>query len=52
MKKKKYNTTIPKYITFTFKILQTFSDKATVNFAKKLFITPIKYKIPDREKYV
>lgn len=50
MKKKKYNTTIPKYITFTFKILQTFSDKATVNFAKKLFITPIKYKIPDREK--
>ncbi|MBD3724086.1 MAG: alpha/beta hydrolase, partial [Flavobacteriaceae bacterium] len=52
MKKKKYNTTIPKYITFSFKILQTVSDKATVNLAKRLFITPIKYKIPEREIFM
>ena len=52
MKKKKYNTTIPKYITFSFKILQTVSNKATVNLAKRLFITPIKYKIPEREIFM
>lgn len=41
--------TIPKPILYTAKILQSISTNLTVKFAKRLFITPIKYKIPKRE---
>lgn len=38
--------TIPKPILYTAKILQSISINLTVKFVKRLFITPIKYKIP------
>lgn len=41
--------TIPKPILYTANFLQFISTDLTVKFAKKLFITPIKYKIPKRE---
>lgn len=41
--------TIPKPILYTAKILQSISINLTVKFVKRLFITPIKYKIPKRE---
>lgn len=41
--------TIPKPILYTAHFLQLISINLTVKFAKKLFITPIKYKIPKRE---
>ncbi|WP_196886731.1 alpha/beta fold hydrolase [Aureivirga sp. CE67] len=41
---------IPKSITNTGKFLQFISTKAAVNFAIKIFFTPIRFKTPDREK--
>ena len=52
MSKKKKNISsdsIPSTILFTAKILQYISTSLTVNFAKKLFTTPIRYKLPKRE---
>jgi pimeloyl-ACP methyl ester carboxylesterase len=40
---------IPKIVLFIAEILQKMSTSLTVKFAKKLFSTPIKYKIPKRE---
>ncbi|MEQ3662872.1 MAG: alpha/beta hydrolase [Flavobacterium sp.] len=40
---------IPKIVLFIAKSLQSISTTLTVKFAKKLFSTPIKYKIPKRE---
>lgn len=40
---------IPKSILIAAKVLETISEKMTVDFAVKLFITPIKYKTPKRE---
>ena len=40
---------IPKPIIYTAQFLQAISTSLTVKFAKKLFTTPIKYKIPKRE---
>lgn len=40
---------VPKLILFTAKTLQLISTSLTVKFAKKLFTTPIKYKVPKRE---
>lgn len=40
---------IPKAIIFTAKTLQFISTDLTVKFAKKLFTTPIKHKLPKRE---
>jgi len=40
---------IPKIVLFIAKILQKTSTSLTVKFAKRLFSTPIKYKIPKRE---
>lgn len=40
---------IPKPIIYTAQLLQSISTSLTVKFAKKLFTTPIKYKIPKRE---
>lgn len=41
---------VPKSIIRTGKILQYISPKLAANFASKLFITPLKFPIPDREK--
>lgn len=50
MKKNKTNTSsIPKIIIFTAKFLEKLSPYLAAKFAKKLFITPIKHKIPKRE---
>ena len=52
MSKRKKNISsdsIPSTILFTAKILQYISTSLTVNFAKKLFTTPIRYKLPKRE---
>lgn len=52
MAKRKKNisgNSIPKTILYTGLILQSVSKKLTVKFAKKLFTTPIRYKIPKRE---
>jgi pimeloyl-ACP methyl ester carboxylesterase len=52
MKKHKKNTstnTVPKSIIYTAKVLQLLSTNLVVEFAKKIFTTPIKYKIPKRE---
>jgi len=43
---------IPKAIIKTVKFLETISPKLAVNFAYKLFITPINHKIPKREEYM
>lgn len=40
---------IPVYVTFISKILQTFSQKLAVKYAAKLFVTPLKHKMPKRE---
>ncbi len=40
---------IPKAILITAKLLETISSKLATQFAIKLFITPIKHKIPKRE---
>lgn len=47
--KKPTSLKIPWYITFTFKILYFFSKKLALKLALKLFTTPIKHKIPNRE---
>ena len=52
MKKHKKNTstnTVPKPIIYTAKVLQFISTSLVVGFAKRVFTTPIKYKIPKRE---
>lgn len=41
---------IPNGIIRTGKVLQSISPKLAANFAAKLFITPFKFPIPDREK--
>ena len=40
---------IPKTILVTAKFLEAISQKLATLFAAKLFVTPIKYKIPKRE---
>lgn len=42
--------TIPKPIIFVAKFLQLFSSSITSKFAAKLFITPVNYPTPEREK--
>ncbi len=42
--------TIPNFIKRIGKILQLFSSKLTVLFVHKLFITPVKFSLPEREK--
>ena len=52
MSKRKKNISsdsIPSFILYTAKVLQSISKKLTVKFAKKLFSTPIRYKLPKRE---
>lgn len=52
MSKRKKNISsdsIPSFILYTAKILQSISKNLTVKFAKKLFSTPIRYKLPKRE---
>jgi pimeloyl-ACP methyl ester carboxylesterase len=51
MSKNKNNSsdTIPKVIIYTAQILQSISTPLVVKFAKKLFTTPIRHKIPKRE---
>lgn len=53
-KSKKTNTgiEIPKFIIGIARGLQFASTKAVVNFAAKLFTTPIKYKTPKREQHM
>ena len=41
---------IPKPIIFFAKVLQFFSNNLTTKFAAKLFITPISFSVPEREK--
>ena len=48
-KRKKPVTEIPKFIIYTFKILDKISTRLTTLLAVKLFSTPIKYKTPRRE---
>lgn len=43
---------IPKAILFTAKFLQAVSPSLTTKFAAKLFITPIKHKLPKRELHM
>ena len=52
MSKRKKNISsdsIPSFILNTAKFLQSISKNLTVKFAKKLFSTPIRYKLPKRE---
>jgi pimeloyl-ACP methyl ester carboxylesterase len=52
MSKRKKNISsdsIPSFILYTAKVLQSISKNLTVKFAKKLFSTPIRYKLPKRE---
>ena len=46
---KKQSVKIPKAVLITAKILQTTSVKLAARFAMKLFITPLKFKLPKRE---
>lgn len=46
---RKNTSTVPKFIIYTAQFLQAISSKLTVQFANKLFITPIKHRIPKRE---
>jgi pimeloyl-ACP methyl ester carboxylesterase len=48
--KNKQGISIPPFIIKTGKILQSISTALTLRFAAKLFTTPIKYKVPKREK--
>lgn len=41
---------VPSYILFTGKLLTAISPFLASRFAAKLFLTPFKYKLPDREK--
>lgn len=49
-KKVKHSLEVPKSIIWTGKILQFFSLSLAAKFAQNLFITPIKFKTPKREK--
>lgn len=49
-KKAKHSLEIPKSIIWTGKLLQFFSLSLAARFAQNLFITPIKFKTPKREK--
>ncbi|MGG5576801.1 alpha/beta hydrolase [Myroides sp. C15-4] len=49
-KKVKHSLEIPKSILWTGKFLQFFSQSLAAKFAQNLFITPIKFKTPKREK--
>ncbi|MEM6686124.1 MAG: hypothetical protein AAF617_10100 [Bacteroidota bacterium] len=40
---------VPKPILYTGRLLQFFSTTLAAKYAKRLFITPIKYKMPKRE---
>ncbi|RRJ93567.1 alpha/beta hydrolase [Flavobacterium macacae] len=48
-KKHQQSLKIPKTILVTAKILEAMSPKLAVKFATKLFVTPIKHKLPKRE---
>ncbi|CAM3535327.1 alpha/beta hydrolase [Flavobacterium gelidilacus] len=48
--KNKQGIEIPSFIIKTGKLLQSISTALTLRFAAKLFTTPIKYKVPKREK--
>ena len=48
--KNKQGVDIPSFIINTGKVLQTISSTLAVRFAAKLFTTPIKYKVPKRER--
>ncbi|RRJ90277.1 alpha/beta hydrolase [Paenimyroides tangerinum] len=49
MTKLKKSLETPKYIKRSAKLISFFSDKLAVQFAMKLFITPIKFPTPNRE---
>lgn len=49
MSKQKKTLETPKYIKKTAKLLSFFSDKLAIQFAIKLFVTPIKFPTPNRE---
>ncbi|MEZ4853398.1 alpha/beta hydrolase [Flavobacterium sp.] len=49
MKRKKNLSTIPKPILWLAKFLEKVAPSLAVSFASRLFVTPIKYKIPKRE---
>lgn len=49
-KKKNKPMAIPKSILTTAKVLQKLSKKLAAKFAMKLFITPVKFKLPKREE--
>ncbi|WP_339886675.1 alpha/beta hydrolase [uncultured Flavobacterium sp.] len=48
--KNKQGIEIPSFIIKTGKVLQSISTSLTIRFAAKLFTTPIKYKVPKRER--
>ncbi|MGV9005049.1 alpha/beta hydrolase [Flavobacterium sp.] len=50
--KLKDSSQIPKIILYTTKLLGMVSPRLSIRFAAKLFITPIRYKIPKREIYM
>lgn len=50
MTKQKKSLEAPKYIKRSAKVLSFFSDNLAVKFAMKLFVTPIKFPTPNREK--
>lgn len=43
---------VPSYILNTAKILTAISPKLASKFAEKLFLSPFKYKLPEREKFM
>lgn len=49
MPKSNNPTVVPKIILYTGKALQAISTNLAVNFAKKIFMTPIRHKMPKRE---
>lgn len=49
MTKQKKSLETPKYIKRSTKLLSLFSDKLAIQFAMKLFVTPIKFPTPNRE---
>lgn len=49
MAKQKKSLETPKYIKKSAKVLSFFSEKLAIQFAMKLFVTPIKFPTPNRE---
>lgn len=49
-KKREKTLTVPKYIRASAKTLSFISDKWATKFAFKLFVTPVRFPIPEREK--